>query len=385
MQEATPLPALAGQPLAEPPVLHSADGRLELALEAQYGPATMGGREVMTYSYNGMVPGPMLRMRAGETLAVTLANRLDAGTNLHTHGLHVSPAGNSDNVLLQIEPGETVDYEFAIPPDGTSGLNIPGFYWYHPHLHGDTALQVGGGMAGALIVDGKLDELPGVAGLTERLLVLGTSEIALDGTLLLFADMLEPSVFVNGQTEPAIAIAPGETQRWRILNTSVFTFMELALDDHQLHQISADGNPLRAVRGRDRILLAPGERAEVLVQGGPAGRYALRSLAWGQETEFQAQDEYPIATMVSAGPAQEPSPLPDQLFPFDDLRQAAVDRHREVVFWKRSIHSASSSTAGRSTTTASTRRSSSARRKSGGWSTPAPTGTPSTFTSTTSR
>jgi FtsP/CotA-like multicopper oxidase with cupredoxin domain len=61
-----------------------------------------------------------------------LLTQLDDGTNLHTHGLHVSPAGNSDNVLLDILPGETFDYEFAIPRDGTSGLYIPGFYWYHP-------------------------------------------------------------------------------------------------------------------------------------------------------------------------------------------------------------------------------------------------------------
>lgn len=344
MQEATPVAAMAGADLIEPAVLRSVDGRLDVALEAAYGPATMGGRQVTSFSYNGQIPGPTLRMRAGETLGVSLTNGLGEGTNLHTHGLHVSPSGTSDNVLMQLGPGETVDYTFNIPRDGASGLYIPGFYWYHPHLHGRTSVQVGGGMSGALIVEGALDELPGVAGLPERLLVLNTAELAPDGTLRLFArvapegtlrpvtGMLNPSVFVNGQLEPTIAIAPGETQRWRIVNASVFTFMNLSLDGHLLHEIAADGNPLRAVKSRNRIVLAPGERTEVLVQGGEPGEYGLRSLAWGQDLEFQAQDEYPIATLVSDGQAIAPAPLPTDLFPFEDLRNAQIDRRREVVF-----------------------------------------------------
>jgi FtsP/CotA-like multicopper oxidase with cupredoxin domain len=331
-RQSTPAAAVTGADLVEPPVLRSVDGRLEVALEARFGPAEMGGGQVTTFAYNGQVPGPTLRMRAGETLAVSLTNGLDEGTNFHTHGLHVSPSGTSDNVLLDVEPGETVDYAFDIPRDGTSGLYIPGFYWYHPHLHGTTAEQVGGGMAGALIVEGALDELPGIAGLTERLLVLDTAELAPDGTLRLFSDMLNPTVFVNGQTEPTIAIAPGETQRWRIVNASVFTFISLALEGQQLHQIASDGNPLRDVRSRDQILLAPGERVEVLVQGGTPGQYALRSLPWGEELEFQAQDEYPLATVVSKGPATAPTPLPTVLFPFENLADAEIDRSRELVF-----------------------------------------------------
>lgn len=332
LRQATPVAMVTGEELVQPPVLQSEDGRLQVSLAATHGPATMGGQPVTTYTYNGQIPGPTLRLKAGETLGVKFTNLLDDSTNFHTHGLHVSPSGTSDNVLLDIVPNETIDLAFNIPKDGTSGLYIPGFYWYHPHVHGDTAPQVGGGMSGALIVDGALDELPGIAGLTERILVLNTAEIADDGSLRLFSDMLNPTVLVNGQAEPTIAIAPGETQRWRIVNASVFTFINLSLEDHTLHQIASDGNPLKRVRSRDTIVMAPGERVEVLVQGGPEGRYALRSLAWGQDLEFQAQDEYPMGTLVSSGTAQEPAPLPTELFPFEDLREATVDRQREVVF-----------------------------------------------------
>ncbi|NJO13406.1 MAG: multicopper oxidase domain-containing protein [Gammaproteobacteria bacterium] len=71
-------------------------------------------------------------------------------TNLHTHGLWVSPSGNSDNVLLSINPSVNFEYEYNVPVDHPAGT-----FWYHPHLHGTTAMQVGSGMTGALVVYGE--------------------------------------------------------------------------------------------------------------------------------------------------------------------------------------------------------------------------------------
>ena len=73
---------------------------------------------------------------------------------------------------------------------------------------------------------------------------------------------------------------PGQTQRWRLLNSSANFFFNLQFDGHQLHRIALDGNPLPSVWTVDTLLLGPGERAEILVQGAAAGAYALRSLAW---------------------------------------------------------------------------------------------------------
>jgi suppressor of ftsI len=331
-EPATPVSAEVGAPLAEPPVLHSAGGRLDVTLEAQLGPAVMGGRAVTTYTFNGHAPGPTLRLQPGDALGVTLINQLDQPTNLHTHGLHVSPAGNSDNVFVHLMPGETFSYAFAIPHAGASGLYIPGLYWYHPHMHGYSSDQVSGGMAGALIVEGALDRLPGIRDLPERLLVIQATQFDADGAMISFPKMDVIAIFVNGQSHPAIEIAPGETQRWRIINASSFTFLNLALDGHQLHQIASDANPLREVRSRDQILMAPGERVEVLIQGGPEGVYALQSLPWGADLEFQAQPALPIASLISSGPVDRPEPLPTTLIEFEDLREAAIDRRRELIF-----------------------------------------------------
>jgi hypothetical protein len=81
--------------------------------------------------YNGLVPGPMLLTEPGDTLNLTVINDLDQVTNLHTHGLHVSPLGNGDNVLVAANPGDTLSVSIKIPDDHFIGQD-----WYHPHLHG---------------------------------------------------------------------------------------------------------------------------------------------------------------------------------------------------------------------------------------------------------
>ena len=325
-----PLPTVGGAPFTEPPVLRSTDGRLDVALTAQRSPTMIGGREVISMTYNGQAPGPTLRLRPGETLGVAITNQLDQPTNFHTHGLHVSPAGTSDNVFVHIMPGESFQFEIAIPDDGISGLSMPGSFWYHPHLHGYTDPQVDGGMAGASIVEGGLDDLPELRDVPDKVLVLQSTQYALDGTMIEAPDFAIVDIYVNGQSVPQMTIAPGETQRWRIMNASSYTFMNLALEGHTLHQIASDGNALNAPWSRDAILISPGERVDVLVQGGGPGTYAFRSLAWG--TDFQVQPEMPIATLVSAGEAVKPLALPERLLPFQDLRELPVDRTRELTF-----------------------------------------------------
>jgi len=147
---------------------------------------------------NAPYVAPTIEVNPGDTVDITLHNNLPAdpsctdahanpdiphcfnGTNLHSHGLWVSPAGNSDNVLLSINPGVSFQYEYNIPPDHPAGT-----FWYHSHRHGSTALQVSSGMAGALIVRGDRLPTPSEHGdidtllknrdgspLTERILVL---------------------------------------------------------------------------------------------------------------------------------------------------------------------------------------------------------------------
>ena len=142
---------------------------IQRAEGALYDPWTRREDKVQLRSFvgSGAKPGdfhaPTIRVAPGQTLRVDLDNKLEAcseeqrkrhacynDTNLHTHGLWVSPAGNSDNVLIAVKPGERFRYEYAIPADHPAGT-----FWYHPHRHGAGFVQVGSGMAGALVVTGN--------------------------------------------------------------------------------------------------------------------------------------------------------------------------------------------------------------------------------------
>ena len=136
-----------------------------------------GGEDVVHLrSYNGSLVAPTIALYPSQSVRIRLHNQLPVEdptdcprpegrahtvpnclntTNLHFHGLHVSPTGNSDNVLLELPPGQNFEYEVNVPVDHPAGT-----FWYHSHRHGSTAAQVSSGMVGALIVKGRrtLDE-----------------------------------------------------------------------------------------------------------------------------------------------------------------------------------------------------------------------------------
>ena len=99
----------------QPDELISSNGRLEVTLVAAAATVAYFTGRHWALTYNGTTPGPTLRVRPGDVLTVTLDNRLDAPTNLHTHGLHVSPEGDSDNVFVIVDPGQQHTYRYEIP------------------------------------------------------------------------------------------------------------------------------------------------------------------------------------------------------------------------------------------------------------------------------
>ena len=160
----------------EPEYLFSQNGVLNVDLTAALQPTTINGQSVMTTSYNGQFPGPTWVACPGDQINVDVRNEMDPAnytgmhpgeTNLHTHGFHVSPHVPGDNVFRTILPGGDFQYQYNLPLD-----HPPGAYWYHPHLHGQTNPQVFAGMAGAIIVQGGLDDEPEYASIGTRDLVI---------------------------------------------------------------------------------------------------------------------------------------------------------------------------------------------------------------------
>ena len=324
----------AGAQLSEPETLGSADGLLRVRLEAAEGPLSVAGRQVTAYGYNGGLPRPTLRLRPGDRLQVQLVNRLDAVTNLHVHGLHVSPEGNGDNVFLAIAPGESFDYDYQLPED-----HPPGVYWYHPHHHGMVADQVFGGLYGAIVVEDPR-QLPVTR---ERVLVV--SDITFDAS----GRLKEPStmaqmmgregelVLVNGQVQPALTARPGERERWRIVNACASRYVRLRLDGQRLDLLGIDSGRYAEPRRVEEVVLATGNRADLLVTAAE-GASSLDVLGvdrggmGGMMGGSVSGDVGPVATFEVTGAAAAGLPtLPAQPVP-RDLRGVEPATRRRLLF-----------------------------------------------------
>jgi len=309
----------------DPAVVASHDGVLELTLTAARGAVEVGGKRVVAQVYDGSYLPPTLRVQPGDVVRLRLVNALDETTNLHMHGLAVSPLGASDNVFLHIAPGRTQDYEIRIP-----ATHPPGLYWYHPHPHGRSDEQVRNGMSGALVVEGLLDPFPELRGLPEHVLLLKDAQI--EGGQIVHREIGDDAIrTVNGMLNPTITLRPGETELWRIGNVGADLYYLLTLDGHRFYEVARDGHRLARLVPKRELLLEPGAREEVLVQAAGPGTYALRTA--GFDTGPQG-NHYPgavLATVRVEGAAVPPLALPKRLLPVADLRRKITDR-RTIVF-----------------------------------------------------
>jgi FtsP/CotA-like multicopper oxidase with cupredoxin domain len=310
----------------DPPELKSSNGVLEVTLTSRLAKIKIGNQEFTSTVYNGLYVPPTLRVRPGDKIRLKLRNELDNPTNLHYHGLNVSPRGNSDNIFIHLGTDESFNYEVDIPRNASSGL-----YWYHPHAHGFTEAQVGGGMSGGLIIEGILDPFPQLKGLKERVMLLKDTRI--DGnTINVDDDPAKSTRTLNGLINPTIKIRPGETQFWRIGNIGAQAYYNLQLEGHTFYQIARDGNLQNQIQEVKEILLPPASRVEVLIRGGAPRSYKLRSLAFNTGPAGDKNPEVTLATVISEGPAQQPVPLPTTLPAVDDLRRQSIAARREFVF-----------------------------------------------------
>lgn len=344
------------QGLPQPEVRTSRNGVLDTTLKVKFAPNDIGGQDIYTRTYEGTVPGPTLRVKPGDVMKIRLVNQLppnaDEGetddvnyphqinsTNLHTHGLHVSPEGNSDNVFVIVRPGESFDYEFAIPDN-----HVGGFFWYHPHKHGAIYQQVRGGMSGALIVEGPLDEVPEIKQARDVVMVLHELELDNQGEVkaivpdaIVGGDVFpvdQRFITINGRYKPEIHMQSGEVQRWRINNATSNLFMPIHLVDHDMYLIANDGLTLPAPKRVVSQFLSPANRAELLVKAGPPGRYSLRKWEYrpsSSNTEVD-QVDLEIATVVIHESAMD-MPLPE-LLPVQtrDIADDEITGHRDVTF-----------------------------------------------------
>lgn len=376
------------------PVATVTPASVPYTLTARYATHEMLGYTLHTRTYDGNLSGPMLETKPGATLSIRVDNQLPPNpplhvpprsisipfyehpsmhamemrlrmggrgpttqsgkidlmnnphdfntTNLHVHGIQTiphlfNPVGTRDPkaLMIAIEPGTSFRYDFPIPNDHPSGL-----YWYHPHHHGATDVQVGGGMAGLLVVRGPIDEVPEIKAAREIFLAVQTLElnpsphdpkrlqfefvayqtpfpqgdgyncafdymiVMVNGQPVSFVDYIYPGkrkrsnsvVHFAQQPPPVYRMQPGEVVRLRILQGTNFMFMPMTIEGMEVFVIGRDGinllepqlldqrHPVRLVDNSNiyagtSIDSAPGSRAEMLIRAEEPGEYTLRSVA----------------------------------------------------------------------------------------------------------
>ena len=290
---------LSGNPssqLPNPPDLRAKDHALSVTLHAGI---TEDGKS--SFYFEGQPNAPTLRVSPGDQLKIAYVNDLPSElrencligpcadmTNLHFHGLAVSPDAPQDDVLdMMAMPGKTLHYNVQIPKD-----HPPGLYWYHTHPHGESYQQVLDGMSGALVIEGMESYFPELIGLPERVLIVRGRSIVKDpqSTDLKQRVALNPSgcggeaeapeeIFtVNEAVRPQVEIAPGERQFWRLVNASPDRYLDLQLEGQTFEIVAMDGVPIaqrdpgHRTRFADRVLLPPAGRLEAIVTGPTADK-----------------------------------------------------------------------------------------------------------------
>lgn len=398
----------------QPPMLEAKNGVLDVTLTASYWDgklsATDLGQEqsvsLRAYGYDSHGPsysGPTLVVRGGEQLRIKLVNNLPVNppfiafrdptnyikpntTNLHTHGLHVFPGIYSDkkdaeygdyvvdpNAGGVIPQGDTRQYVYNLPKDHPAGP-----FYYHPQYHGSSAIQVASLMQGAIMVRGPVDELPEMSQARELIFLFQAPYFAKDsieknygvrdGSLEKFAQIANhptghgvggskgyidtQPVLINGVRQPTIVMESGEVHRWRLINTQVFNYLNLNLDEHVLHQYTMDGwgssvyqeFPDAQKKDGRGVVLAAGNRSSVIVKAGKPGTYFLRSLpvkiSQGNNPIVLPGDVLAKVIVVEAKKAIAPVAIPPTPLPISDYLKPISDeefassggKKRSIIF-----------------------------------------------------
>ncbi len=244
--------------------------RVEVSLVAkETSIEIIDGRPRRQQTYNGMLPGPLIRATQGDVLQVNFRNELSSGTTIHWHGMRVPNGmdgvpGVTQDVVL---PGEEFIYEYPLLDAST--------FWYHPHFQ--TLGQVGAGLYGAVLVEDPDEDGRDHLG---QETVFAISDISLfeDGTRQKHPETDETTLvgregatlLLNGRPDQVMRVVSGTRLRWRILNMARSRYLELGLEGHEFTRIGVDGGRLEYPVVEERTRLTPGERVDVIVE--PRGK-----------------------------------------------------------------------------------------------------------------
>jgi FtsP/CotA-like multicopper oxidase with cupredoxin domain len=315
-------------------------GRIKhYTLDAAPVQVMIGGKQVKTWAYNAMVPGPEIRLTEGDTLRVTVNNHLPEGTTIHWHGVPLinKMDGVPDVTQAAIPSGHTFTYEFLAPAAGT--------YLYHSHA----GLQLDRGLYGALIIepakeslqydqeavlvlDDWLDGMPGTPDTAMQKLIAGGDRMgSMSGMNGMGGmakdvppDLLYPLYLISGKASDnplEIAVAQGQKLRLRLMNASASTIYKVALQGHRFIVTHTDGQPVEPVTV-DALRIGMGERYDVLVTANNPGVWQLAAQVEGAKNMVRAIVRYKGCNDQSPPITFIPPELTRQMLHYNQLRAA---------------------------------------------------------------
>ena len=230
---------------------------------------------VKMLAYNGMIPGPMIKVQQGAEVTLNFTNNTDVDTTIHSHGVRLENKfdGVPDVTQKEVKPGESFTYKVKFPDEG--------MYWYHPHIREDYAQELG--LYGNYLVTPNdpsywspvnheialfVDDI-----LIENGKIATFSKVSADHTLM---GRFGNTMLVNGETDYALEAKAGEVIRFYITNSANTRTFNLSIPGTKMKLVGADSGKYERETWSDGVILSPSERAIVEVLFANAGSYKLK-------------------------------------------------------------------------------------------------------------
>ena len=236
---------------------------------------TIGNSEVKMLAYNGMIPGPLIKVDQGAEVTLNFTNNTDVDTTIHSHGVRLENKfdGVPDVTQKEVKPGESFTYRVKFPDEG--------MYWYHPHIREDYAQELG--LYGNYLV---VPSDPNYWSPVNREVALFVDDILMEnGKIATFSKASADrtlmgrfgnTMLVNGETNYSLQAKVGEVIRFYITNSANTRTFNISIPDAKMKLVGADGGKYERETWSDGVILSPSERAIVEVLFADAGSYTLQ-------------------------------------------------------------------------------------------------------------
>jgi len=287
------------------------------------------GKKIRAWGFNNTIPGPVLRAKKGDKIAVKVKNELQEATVVHWHGIRLPAAmDGTDNTQRPIQPGEEFEYCFTVPDAGT--------FWYHSHQN--ETVQMERGMYGALIVEDNTDPVFDA----EKILMMDDMKLNADNQfkkgnrIQRWVERHDGrqgnTILINGKENTVITVNAGQTERWRFINASSARYIRLYFGGKTFKIIGTDGGLLEQTLNVAEVLMIPGERMDIAA--GPfieGENFSIESLPYNRTT-FVKTKNVQLANVMVGEAKPSIAFIPSNLREIEPLapQQAAIKQENRI-------------------------------------------------------